>query len=135
MAYPILTTVDRVLRVLGYVDESLTEAMINDYIEYSSEYIQTKMRTTYPPSNPLFGTARACATYMAALCAVIRPSGGSTDGLDYTIDEITIKKSTQGKMRLSTATKLSKQGQTYLDGLATDVVDVPESNTGFYEGV
>ena len=128
-----LTTVDRVLRVLGYTDPTLTESMILDYIEYSSEYIQNVTRTVYRTTNSLYGTARACATYMAALCAVIRPLGGATDGLDYTIDEMAIKKSTQGKMRLSTADKFSKQGQMYLEALRVDVSDVPESNTGIPE--
>ena len=128
-----LTTVDRVLRVLGYVDVTLTEAMVDDYIEYSSEYIQAITRTQYKTTHSLYGTARACATYMSALCAVIRPLGGSTDGLDYSIDEITIKKSTQGRMRLSTANEMRTQGKMYLDALKVDISDVPESNTGAYE--
>lgn len=127
---PDLTTPARVLRALGYVDVTLTEQMILDYIEYSSAYIENVTRTVYTTSHPLYSTARACATYMAALCAVIRPLGGSTDGLDYTIDELTIKKSTQGKMRLSTADKFTKQGKMYLDALIIDVSDIPESNTG-----
>lgn len=127
---PDLTTPDRVLRALGYVDVTLTEAMLLDYIEYSSAYIENITRTVYATTHPLYATARACATYMSALLAVIRPLGGSTDGLDYTIDEVTIKKSTQGKMRLSTADKFSKQGKMYLDALRVDVSDVPESNTG-----
>jgi hypothetical protein len=109
--------------------------MIEDYIEYSSGYIENYTRTKYLTNDPLYVTAQACATYMAALCAVIRPLGGATDGVDYTIDEITIKKSTQGKMRLSTADKFSKQGKMYLDALMVDVSDVPESNTGNIQGM
>lgn len=59
-----LTTPDRVLRALGYVDTTLTESMILDYIEYSSTYIQTITRTTYKTTDSLYGTARACATSM-----------------------------------------------------------------------
>lgn len=128
-----LTTPDRVLRALGYVDVTLTEQMVLDYIEYASEYIQTITRTTYKTTDTLYGTARACATYMAAVSAVIRPLGGSTDGLDYSIDEVSIKKSTQGKMRLSTAANLRAEGKMYLAALHIDVSDVPESNTGAFE--
>jgi len=104
--------------------------MIEEYIEYSEGYIRAYTRERFLPTDPRFKNAQGCATYMAALCAVIRPLGGATDGVDYRIDEINIKKSTQGKMRLSTADKFSKQGKMYLDALSVDVSDVPESNTG-----
>lgn len=127
-----LTTPDRVRMALGYNDPTLTDEMLIQYIIDSQAYIQRVTRTIYGPSNPLYELARAICTDLAAVHAIIRPAGGTIEGLDYRVDEITINKSKQLESRLRTASQFRINVREGMAALEEDEWTVPVSTTGAY---
>lgn len=127
-----LTTPDRVRNRLGYSDPTLTDETILEFIADSQAYIQRVTRTTFITSNSLYELARSICTDLAAVHAIIRPAGGVIEGLDYTVDEITIKKSKQLEARLRTASQFRINVREGLAALEEDEDDVPVSTTGAY---
>lgn len=127
-----LTTPDRVRNALGYSDPTLTDQILNQYIEDSQAYIERVTRTVFYQTNPLYALARAICTDLACVHAIIRPAGGTIEGLDYTIDELTVKKSKQLESRLRTASQFRINVREGLSALAEDETDTPVSNTGAY---
>lgn len=127
-----LTTPARVRGRLGYNDPTLTTAQIQEYIDDSTAYIQRVTRTNYTPSDPLYELARSVCTDLAAVYSIIRPAGGVIEGLDYSIDELKVKKSSQLESRLRTASQFRINVREGLAALGEDEDDVPVSNTEIY---
>ena len=128
-----LTTPERVRNRLGSsADATLTNQVIQEYIDDATAYIFRVARKTFTPADALYELARSCCTNIAAMYSIIRPAGGTTDGLDYQIDELRIKKSEQLKARLRTANTFIRQADKELDQLQDDDTDYPQSNTGAY---
>jgi len=127
-----LTTPDRVRRRLGYTDPTLTDAALQEYIDDAQAYIERVSRKTYVPADPLFELARGVCTDMAAIYAVIRPAGGIAEGLDYTVDEVTVKKSKQLESRLRTASQWRISAREGLAALEDDDTALPVSTTQTY---
>lgn len=128
-----LTTPDRVRNRLGSsADATLTNQVIQEYIDDAAAYIQRVARKSFVPADSLYELARSCCTNVAAMYCIIRPAGGTIDGLDYTIDELTVRKSKQMEARLRTAEKFTRQAEKELDQLQDDDTDYPQSNTGPY---
>jgi len=127
-----LTTPDRVRRRLGYSDPTLTEQALIEYIEDAESYIQRVTRTLWEPGMDGYTLAVSICTDLAAVYAVIRPAGGLAEGLDYTIDEFTVKKSKQLESRMRTAAQFRQNAKEGLDALAQEDTSVPVSNTGYY---
>ena len=125
-----LTTPQRVRNRLGYSDPTLTNDVLEEFIDDATAYIQRVTRTVFVSSNPLYEMARAVCTDLSAVYAIIRPAGGVIEGLDYSIDEITIKKSSQMESRLKTASQFRINVREGLAALEEDEDDVPMSNTG-----
>lgn len=126
-----LTTPERVRNRLGSsADATLTNQIIHEYIDDAAAYIQRVARKNFTPADSLFELARSCCTNTATMYCIIRPAGGTIDGLDYSIDELTVKKSEQMKARLRTAEKFTRQAEKELDQLQDDDTDYPQSNTG-----
>ena len=127
-----LTTPDRVRRRLGYSDPTLTDTALQEYIDDAQAYIERVTRTTFVPADPLYSLARAVCTDIAAIYAVVRPAGGVAEGLDYTVDEVTVKKSKQLESRLRTASQYRISAREGLAALEEDDTSVPKSNTQYY---
>jgi len=128
-----LTTADRVRRRLGYTDPTLSEQAILEYIADSQAYIYRVTGRSYVPKDGwLYQLAQSVCTDLAAYYAVIRPAGGISEGLDYTVDEITVKKSSQLSSRLKTAEKFRKPAMEGLAALKDDDTSIPYSFTGVY---
>ncbi len=124
-----LTTPDRVRGRLGYSDPTLTDPVLQIYIDDATAYIQRVTRTTFFETTALFELARSVCTDMAAIYAIIRPAGGVAEGLDYTIDEFTVKKSKKLESALKTAAQFRINAREGLAALEADETDVPISNT------
>lgn len=127
-----LTTPDRVRTRLGYADPTLTDNALNEFIDDSTAYIQRVTRKVFVESDPLFELARSVCTDLSAVYAIIRPAGGVIEGLDYRIDELQVKKSSQMESRLRTASQFRINVREGLAALEEDEDDTPVSNTGAY---
>ena len=127
-----LTTPDRVRRALGYVDTTLTDQAIWEFIEGATAWIQAETNETYTESHPLYDLAVLCCTERAAYHCVKRPAGGISEGLDYTVDRFRVSKSKQQDSMKKTAADFEKAANVYLAALKRDSSDVPWSNTGHY---
>lgn len=127
-----LTTPDRVRNRLGYSDPTLTNDVLLEFILDAQAYIERATRKTFRPADDLYELARSVCTDIAAITAIIRPAGGTIEGLDYTVDEITVKKSTQLASRLKTASQFRINAREGLAELKDEVTDYPISNTGAY---
>jgi len=127
-----LTTPERVRNRMGYADAALTNQVIQEYIDDVTAYIQRVARQTFYTTSPLYELARSVCTDLSAAYAIIRPAGGSIDGLDYSIDELKVKKSEQTKARLNTAKEFIRTAEKGLEQLQDDDTDYPQSNTGPY---
>ncbi len=127
-----LTTPERVRNRFKQLDATLTNQIIQEYIDDVTAYIQRVARRTFYTSDPLYELARKCATDLAAAYSIIRPAGGSIDGLDYKIDELTVNKSPQVKANLNQAQTFIRNAEKDLEQLQDDDTDYPQSNTGLY---
>jgi len=127
-----LTTPERVRNRMGYSDATLTNQIIQEYIDDATAYIQRVARKTFTPADPLYELARSVCTDLATAYAIVRPAGGVIDGLDYTIDELKVKKSEQTKSRQRTVEKFIRFAEKGLEQLQDDDTDYPQSNTGPY---
>lgn len=127
-----LSTPDRVRRRLGYADPTLNDTALNEFIDDATAYIQRVTRTVFVEADPLYELARSICTDLAAVYAIIRPAGGVIEGLDYKIDEIQVKKSSQMESRLRTASQFRINVREGLAALEEDEDDVPLSNTETY---
>lgn len=127
-----ITTPDRVRNRLGYSDPTLTDEALLEFIGDAQAYISQVTRTTFTVANPLYELARSVCTDLAAVHAIIRPAGGVIEGLDYTIDEITIRKSKQMEARLRTASQFRINVRDGLAAMQEDDTDIPVSNTGVW---
>ena len=128
-----LTNEDRVRRRLGYTDPTLTDAALLEYIIDAQAYIYRVTRQSYKENQGwLFQLAQSVCTDLAAYYAVIRPAGGVGEGLDYTVDEVRVNKSSQLDARLRTAEKFRKPAMEGLAALKDDDTSIPYSFTGVY---
>jgi len=126
-----LTTPERVRERLGSsADATLTNQVIQGYINDATYYIERVARQHFSITNALYGLASSVCTDLATVYAIIRPAGGSIDGLNYKIDELTVTKSEQTKARLKTADKFLRFAEKGLEQLQDDDTDYPQSNTG-----
>lgn len=125
-----LTTPERVLNRMQSPDATLTTQIIQEYIDDVTAYIQRVARQTFLTSNPLYELARKCCTDLSVAYCIIRPAGGTIDGLDYSIDELKVNKSPQVKASLNQAEKYIASAEKDLDQLQDDDTDYPQSNTG-----
>ncbi len=124
-----LTTPDRVRRRLGYVDPTLSDQTIQEYIDDSQAYIERVTRTSFTPTDSRYELARSVCTDLAAWYSVVRPAGGITEGLDYSVDEVKVSKSKQLQARLQTASQYRLSAREGLAALTEDETTVPISNT------
>jgi len=124
-----LTTPDMVRLTLGASDPLLTNQALNQYIAFAENIIQWTLKRTFIPSDGDYETAQAVATWHAAMQAIIRPQGGTIDGLDYKIDELQIKKSSQQEARLKTAAQFRVNIREGMAALKQEINDVPISTT------
>lgn len=127
-----LTTPERVRGRMIQTDAQLTTQDIQIYIDDVTSYIQRVARTTFTTTHPLYELARTAATDLAAAYCIIRPAGGSIDGLNYSIDELKVNTSEQVKAKLNSAEKYIKFAEKYIEELKDDDTDYPQSNTGAY---
>lgn len=111
-----VTTPTRVRNRLGFQDINLTDAILQEYIDDFESWIVQEVGKTFPSSDPQFELARSVVTDGAAMYSIIRPAGGTAEGLKYKIDEVTIDKSTQLDLKLKTADDYIIQAE---KGLAT----------------
>ena len=124
-----LTTPDEVRLTLGFSDPLLTNEALNQYIRYAENLIQWTLKRTFVVSDLDYDSAAAVATWHAAMQAIIRPLGGTIDGLDYKIDELQVKKSAQQEARLKTANQFQRLIAQGMAALSREESDVPISNT------
>ena len=132
MAGSTLTTPDRVRRALGFVDVTLTDAAIQEFIDGATAWIEAACGETFLDNHTRYELARQVCTDRAAYMCVIRPAGGATEGLDYTVDRFHISKSKQQSSMKATAANFEKSADKLLAVLKADNTDIPWSNTGAY---
>lgn len=127
-----LTTPDRVRRLLGYTDPTLLDSAIQEFINGATAWIEASIGETMTESHPRYELARMCCTYRAAYDCIIRPAGGVSEGLDYTVDRFRVSKSKQQDSMKKTAANFEKSANMYLAALKSESSDIPISNTGYY---
>jgi len=118
--------------MLGYTDVTLTDQAIQEFIDGAAAWIEAATGETFTESHPRYELAGHCCTYRAAYDCVIRPAGGVTEGLDYTVDKFKVSKSKQQESMKKTAANFEKSANLMLATLKSDSTDVPWSNTGLY---
>ena len=127
-----MTTPSRVRRMLGYTDTTLTDAAIQEFINGATAWIEKATGEQFTEAHQYYELARHCCTYRAAYDCVIRPAGGVTEGLDYTVDRFRVSKSSQQESLKKTAANFEKSANLLLATLKADATDIPISNTGYY---
>jgi hypothetical protein len=127
-----LCTTDQVRRALGYVDTTLTDLAIQEFIEIATVWIESETNEQYTESHPQYILAQGCCIERAAYHCIKRPAGGVTEGLDYTVDRFRVATSASQESKKRTATDFEKSANAYLATLKRDSTDVPWSNTGSY---
>jgi hypothetical protein len=125
-----LTNTDKVKRRLGTIDITLTDQAIQEYIDDVTEEILFELNVdSIAATEARFGLASKCCTDYAAMYALVRPSGGVTEGLDYRIDQVTVNKSKQLQARMTGARRFKELGDIALARLKKPPEDLPFSNT------
>lgn len=129
-----LTSIAKVKRRLKgdniSIDTILTDAAIQEYIDDVSGEILFELNvTSIDAGTPYYQLASKCATDYAAMYCVVRPSGGVTEGLDYTVDRVRVSKSTQLQARMSIVQKYKRLADEALAKLKRPPSDLPFANT------
>lgn len=123
-----LSTPERVRHRLGFVDITLTDATIQEFIDDAQAYAERFCGRIFMPADDDYGLAVSVVTDIAAMYCIIRPAGGQSEGIQYTIDELTIKKDKQLEMKLRTADKFKAQADAGLNALKTETQDLVTSS-------
>lgn len=117
---PLLTTVQRVRDRMGFTTADLTDGIIGDFIGDQQAFVEGTLGRTFAEGDEGFELARSIVTDLAAMMALVRLTGGTTSGLEYTIGKLDVNKRGQLENRLRVIFELKVRAREGLSVLQRD---------------
>ncbi len=111
----LITTVDRVRNRMGFTTSDLTDPILEEFIADQQAFLEDQLDKTFEEGDDGFELARSVVTDLSAMMALVRLTGGTTSGLDYSIGKLDVEKGGQLENRLRVIFELKVRAR---EGLA-----------------
>ena len=125
----LLTTPQAVRNRIGFTLSSLTDAVIDEFITDAQATVEAKGGQVYSPGATKYNLAVSACKTLAAMLSLVHSIGGKTVGLDYSIDEVDIKKKEKMKGRLELIAELKLEAEANMNLLLFEPVVIPSVST------
>jgi len=117
---------------MGFTTEDLTDARIEEFIGDQQAFVEQRIGHEFTSeSDDGYDLARSVVTDLAAMTALVRMSGGTTSGLDYSIGKLDVEKAGQFENRLRVIFELkvrAREGLSVLEQMHDDGFEILKIN-------
>lgn len=121
-------TVEDVKAFLGFVDITLTDDIITKAIKGAQAELTVTIGRYILPNDIAYEAATECVISGALSRLLRRNPSGQGQGMDYSIDEFSVKKSTNASASKKTADDWKQDFLRQMASLKTEVSDIVESS-------